>query len=526
MIQARAAVVRGDQATAARMIERGEVAATDLYNNSTGESFLFVAAQGGHASLCSALLSAGACINQVRCTDAATPLHVAAGKGHTEVVQVLLADGAAVDLVDTNAGRTALHHAASNGRVGATELLILAGANTNWVDSRGTSPLYAAAQSGNTMTVRSLVHAGAAVNGPPSNAGPPSTAVKGIVPPKRPLSTPICVPLHAAAKFGHFEAARELLRAAADPMLCTANGQTALFIAAQQGHVKLTELLLRVGARPCRAATDGTTPLLAASAAGHVGCCQLLLRNGAPPDPLEALQFGVPSPLLAAVQKGRSSHVAVVSVLLDAGAIVGSAIMTAAHSPSIDQRLAGLLMLAGERPLITAQCRLAWVRAANVLLPSAGTTQSRWTRSLQYRCVPPPTSFIMPMCKSSRGVIRPLSMDLAWRWALQRTREDLCLAATSQRPAVVRAALAKCKLASEYYGPTLQHNLASDLAQLKASLGQLEHQEQRRKACGAFSSCCASAPSRANRPIGSVRSTVTMRQLERSASNRSRTQQK
>ena len=103
----------------------------------------------------------------------------------------------------------------------------------------------------------------------------------------------------------------------------------------------------------------------AAVTAGHAECCRLLLRHGVDAAGGGAAAVGgVPSPLLTAVRKGRSSHVDVVTELLNGGAFPDSTIVAASRSLNCDPRIWGLLELAVQRPLIVALQRLAWAIVA------------------------------------------------------------------------------------------------------------------------------------------------------------------
>ena len=488
----RRACSTGDALMVRQLLASGE-SPNALSDEKTGETLLFVAAQNGHEVVCAELLSAGAFayVNKGRFVDAATPLHMAAGKGHAPVVRALLEGRAVPDRADSRAGRTPLFHAASRGQLEAVRLLLHAGANPNWLDQQGVVPLYVAAQNGEAAVVEELLRAGAIVNGV-APAPPPGA--------RRPAA-PAFIPLHAAAKHGHLETARQLLRAAADPMLTTANGQTALNISVQNGRPAVAELLLREcrGAVDC-AAADGTTPLLAASTAGHAPCCELLLLYGANPDIPDVR--GVP-PVMAAIKKARAGHVAVVTALLDAGCAEPPRSVQEAVE---DRPMAGLLILAETRRLVGAMQRLAW---ATLLLSrddealqsgrrrSIGLTP-RGRRSRPSGAATSAAALHLPVallyrCCTGYGS-RPLALLIvAGRAAEERARTAISLAAASQSPTVVAATLARYR--GDATPPSVQRVLAAELAQLEASLGQLQHQEFRANNKVRIA-CCGSRPAR------------------------------
>jgi len=521
----RSACAHGDGGAVRELLRRGE-SASGLYDERSGETLLFVAAQHGHSAVCDELLDGGAhaYVNKARFIDDATPLHMAAGKGHAAVVRALLRCRAVVDRADSRAGRTPLFHAASRGQLEAAQLLLGAGADANWLDQQGIVPLYAAAQNGETQVLAALLRAGAAVNGVPAQPPPGSR--------RRPA--PAFVPLHAAAKHGHAAAARQLLRAGADPLLCTANGQTALWIAAQHGHAELAAMLLSACAGAVgRPATDGATPLLAAAAAGHAHCCELLLRYRA--DPSAADERGT-TPMAAALKKGRSAHVAVVTALLDAGCAAPSHEVRASVA---DRSMSGLLSLSSSRGLVSATQRLAWAKlpmAAAVV--AAGRTSGGWRAAVTprgrrrrasaaaARRAPPRLSAALiahvasrmhapSIHTATRAAEVSASQTLLADWLVlavhcappvcqESARQTISVASASQNPAVVGAVLAR--LRSDETPPVLQHALSAELAQLQASLGQLQHQEFRRSHRMRIA-CCGARPSEGNPAVraGSVR---------------------
>ena len=72
-----------------------------------------------------------------------TPLHFACRHGHVECVSALVAAGANIEQVDSN-GWMPLHHACSRLRVECARLLIDAGASADVPNRRGNTPLHLA----------------------------------------------------------------------------------------------------------------------------------------------------------------------------------------------------------------------------------------------------------------------------------------------------------------------------------------------------------------------------------------------
>ncbi|XP_016155114.1 PREDICTED: ankyrin repeat and SOCS box protein 18 [Ficedula albicollis] len=98
------------------------------------------------------------------------------------------------------------------------------------------------------------------------------------------LSTPLCL----AARHGHPECLRHLLRRGADPNLAP-GGQGPLHEACRGGHSHCVELLLEYKANPNLRSEEGLAPLHLCASPGSLRCARLLLRRGAAVDlPSEA----------------------------------------------------------------------------------------------------------------------------------------------------------------------------------------------------------------------------------------------
>lgn len=87
--------------------------------------------------------------------DRFSVLHLAAGRGHLAVVELLLAAGATVSRWSHD-GSTPLHEAALRGHFEVAKALIAAGANSRATDNGGHSVLCAALVSGNTALIELL----------------------------------------------------------------------------------------------------------------------------------------------------------------------------------------------------------------------------------------------------------------------------------------------------------------------------------------------------------------------------------
>ncbi|XP_066256212.1 ankyrin-3-like isoform X3 [Euwallacea similis] len=117
--------------------------------------------------------------------------------------------------------------------------------------------------------------------------------------------------LHLAAKDGHVDIARELLKRGAIVDAATKKGNTALHIASLAGQEEVVRLLVQHGASLNVQSQNGFTPLYMAAQENHDGVVKYLLSKGA--NQTLATEDGF-TPLAVAMQQG---HDKVVAVLLE-----------------------------------------------------------------------------------------------------------------------------------------------------------------------------------------------------------------
>lgn len=283
---------------------------------------LHLAAQYGNVAVARVLLTRGANVNAPN-RYGRTALHDAVAglaapsniDGRIQVARLLLSRGADINARETGSGWTPLDYATSSSDNHAngermTELLLSAGASLRTVaPQRSETPLERASSSGNIVSVRHLLDAGAEVNA----AGRDTT------------------PLAAAAYHGHLDVATLLLERGADanqavpgsrlegngaPLamaLMPANGVPE---ATASRKLQIARLLIDRGAAVDARAPDGQTSLHRAAARGLLPAVDLLVQRRAAVNAADAAGI---TPLHLAVREG---HAQVAARLLEAGADV------------------------------------------------------------------------------------------------------------------------------------------------------------------------------------------------------------
>ena len=129
-----------------------------LLREHNGNNFtaLHLAALHGQRRVVQLLLRERAEVDSAN-AEGETPLHVSSKNGHAQVVCALLASGAAVNQPDTM-GRTALHHCCvTPGGKDVADALMEVEAKLNLQDQDQNTPLHLACQTGNHLTVDTLL---------------------------------------------------------------------------------------------------------------------------------------------------------------------------------------------------------------------------------------------------------------------------------------------------------------------------------------------------------------------------------
>ena len=239
---------------------------------------IHVAAGRGSVERIVALLAIGAYDIDQGDAHGRTPLMMASFLGHSRIVRTLLRKGADVSLVDED-GATALFVAAHRGHVAITKMLVKAGADlgvVTWLGGQKGSPLHLAAEEGHSEVMSVLIEAG---------ANPNSRLLGGVT------------PLFLAAAEGQLDAIKVLLRAKANPLLardplkpgmeCVPSDHdlevtcVPLEVAARNGHWEVVrELIRKVGIEGCGGESGGVNALCTAAMRQDLGVMAMFTDAG------------------------------------------------------------------------------------------------------------------------------------------------------------------------------------------------------------------------------------------------------
>uniref|UniRef100_A0A8C2AF13 Caskin-2 n=1 Tax=Cyprinus carpio TaxID=7962 RepID=A0A8C2AF13_CYPCA len=186
-------------------------------------------------------------------------LHHAALTGTTDLLSLLLEAQATVDIKDSN-GMRPLHYAAWQGKADSVLTLLRAGASVNGASQDGQIPLHLAAQYGHYEVSEMLLQ----------HQSNPCTVNKA----KK-------TPLDLACEFGRHKVTQLLLSSNMVVALLEGNGRdnTPLHLAARNGHKDIIRLLLKAGIDINRTTKSGTA-LHEAALYGKTEVVKLLLDAG------------------------------------------------------------------------------------------------------------------------------------------------------------------------------------------------------------------------------------------------------
>ncbi|XP_036613436.1 caskin-2 isoform X3 [Trichosurus vulpecula] len=235
------AVKNGDVAGVQKLVAKFKAAKSKLlgstkklnvnYQDTDGFSALHHAALGGSLELMALLLEAQATVD-IKDSNGMRPLHYAAWQGRLEPVRLLLRAAAAVNAASLD-GQIPLHLAAQYGHYEVSEMLLQHQSNPCLVNKAKKTPLDLACEFGRLKVAQLLLNSHLCV-----------ALLEGEA--KDPSDPNYTTPLHLAAKNGHKEVIRQLLRAGIEINRQTKTG-TALHEAALYGKTDVVRLLLEGG---------------------------------------------------------------------------------------------------------------------------------------------------------------------------------------------------------------------------------------------------------------------------------------
>ncbi|XP_019373763.1 PREDICTED: caskin-2 isoform X5 [Gavialis gangeticus] len=201
------------------------------YQDADGFSALHHAALGGSLELISLLLEAQATVD-IKDSNGMRPLHYAAWQGRVEPVRVLLRASATVNMASLD-GQIPLHLSAQYGHYEVSEMLLQHQSNPCLINKAKKTPLDLACEFGRLKVALLLLNSHmcvALLEGQSKDSSDPNYTT----------------PLHLAAKNGHKEIIRQLLKAGIEINKQTKTG-TALHEAALYGKTEVVRLLLEGG---------------------------------------------------------------------------------------------------------------------------------------------------------------------------------------------------------------------------------------------------------------------------------------
>ena len=343
------AAQRGDIQAVRTLLQQG---ADPNAAQAEGLTALHWAALNDQLGMAEILLYAGATVKPVTRVGGYTPLHLASRRGHGEVVRALLEAGADANAYTTT-GVTSLHFAAEANAAEAILVLIEHGADADARDSFSSrTPLMFASTRDALEATRALVDAGADLSA--------ATAVKDYVKiaEEATAERERRARVRKAAEDPDAEAEAERPRANRRRQPCLAvpeeapddpnlpkilssteqigqqGGFAALHFAARQGHKEVARLLVKAGADVDQVTGgDQSSPLLVAVINGNYDLAKELLEAGADPNLLSddgagplfatlniewSLRTWYPQP--QAFRQQHTSYLELMELLLRAGA--------------------------------------------------------------------------------------------------------------------------------------------------------------------------------------------------------------
>jgi ankyrin repeat protein len=238
--------------------------------NNTGLTPLHSATSFGRTGIVKLLVENGATID-AQDEHGDTPLFLARNPDTYDAVKYLLEKGANARHKN-HFGRTPLMAAAGRGSAGIVELYLERGVDINAIDSNGWTALHMTSWARDPDAIsKYLILHGAEVNPVFCKHDRQHDCCNGVT-----------TPLHAAASSGQQALVRNLVSNGAKVNVLDQNGLTPLFLAVKKGNPDVVRYLVEHGAfLNVAEQTLGTTELMLAVALGNKDIADYLIRNGA-----------------------------------------------------------------------------------------------------------------------------------------------------------------------------------------------------------------------------------------------------
>ena len=171
---------------------------------------------------------------------------------------LLIANDVDINGKTYNEGKTALHLCVENGRLEACRILIAGGADVNARDYSNSTPLFAALDNSEILSL--LLSSGANVNV---------------------FNNDHMTPLFVAVVKNNVGACIQLIRKGADINICNHKGITPLIYSIYENQSELVKVLIENGADVNMKSIQGLTPLMCAVIMNNLNTVQLLIDYGA-----------------------------------------------------------------------------------------------------------------------------------------------------------------------------------------------------------------------------------------------------
>jgi ankyrin repeat protein len=250
---------------------------------------LLMACQNGNAAMIETLLKAGSDADAVK-TNGTTPLMMAAASGNADAVKTLLAHGANVNAKESAHGQTALMFAAALNRTAVIKVLMPSGADASVATGVRKLERVRFDQDGNVVEEK----AGEKVSEKPEAAAEQDDAAqaKGREAAEATQRSDLDVLAHALAfKSVEYRLAKPNARAgdvANRPPRKVGpdfmGGMTALLYAAREGHMDAVRALVKARVDVNQVNGDKLSPMVTAIMNGHLDLAKYLLDHGADPN--------------------------------------------------------------------------------------------------------------------------------------------------------------------------------------------------------------------------------------------------